>query len=55
LAISGDVPAVTIRLLAWARRLTVPSGLVIRSNVSFLPFVAESAISAEAPVFAAST
>lgn len=47
--------AVTTLLFAWERRLTLPSGWVIRSNVWFFPIAVESAISAEAPPDAAST
>ena len=52
LAISGEAPAlsaVTMSPLACARKLTLPSGLSMRSNSSADPIEALSAISGEAP------
>src|SRR6202011_443844 len=48
LAISGDAPAlsaVTMSLLAWERKLTLPSEFLIRSNSSHGPIAVRFAIS----------
>src|SRR6185436_697601 len=58
LAISAAAPAfsaTTYLLLTVARRLIVPSPLVIRANVSHEPAEARLAISGSAPAFSAQT
>src|ERR1700727_1478535 len=58
LAMSGDAPAlsaVTIMLLAMARRLIVPLELLIRVNCSQVPIAARLAMSGDAPALSAVT
>src|SRR3984957_8188977 len=58
LAMSGDAPAlsaVTIMLLAMARRLIVPLELLIRVNCSQVPIAVRLAMSGDAPALSAVT